>query len=107
MIATLCQKETPLTGNQVKFVRQYFELSLREFAELFGLSHPAIIKWEKHGDNFAEISPATEKILRLEAAFRLGLTAKDFFRLYSDLKHIASKLQNPAVGHEAPLKLAI
>lgn len=107
VIEALCQKETPLTGNQVKFIRQYFELSLRELAEIFGLSHPAIVKWENHGDNFAEISPATEKALRLEAVFRLGLKAKDFYQIYSNLKGLASKLQNSDIAHESPLKLVI
>lgn len=107
VIEALCQKETPLTGNQVKFIRQYFELSLRDFAELFGLSHSAVLKWENHGDDFAEISPATEKTLRLEAVFRLGLKAKDFYQVFSDLKDLASKLRKPEVTHEEPLKLAI
>lgn len=107
VIEALCQKETPLTGNQVKFIRQYFELSLRDFADLFGLSHPAILKWENHGDDFAEISPATEKTLRLEAIFRLGLKAKDFYQIFSGLKDLASKLQKSEVDHEEPLKLAI
>lgn len=107
VIEALCQKETPLTGNQVKFIRLYFELPLREFAELFGLSHPAVLKWERYGDDFAGISPATEKTLRLEAIFRLGLNAKDFYRVFSKLKGLASKLQKPEVTHEQPLKLAI
>jgi DNA-binding transcriptional regulator YiaG len=107
VIEALCQKETPLTGNQVKFIRQYFELSLRDFAELFGLSHPAIFKWENHNDDFAEISPATEKTLRLEALFRLGLKAKEFYQVFTNLKDLASRLQKSDADHEEPLKLAI
>lgn len=107
VVEALCQKETPLTGNQVKFIRQYFELSLRDFAKLFGLSHPAVLKWEKHADDFADISPAIEKALRLEAVFRLGMKAKDFYRVYSELKDIASKLQKSEVTRERPLKVAI
>lgn len=107
VIAALCQKETPLTGHQVKFIRQYFELSLREFAEIFGLSHPAVLKWESHGDISAEISPATEKALRLEAVFRLGLKEKDFYRIFADFKNLASKLQKAEVTREGPLQLVV
>lgn len=107
VIEALCQKETPLTGNQVKFIRQYFELSLRDFAKIFGLSHPAVITWEKHGDEAAGIFPAIEKTLRLEAVFRLGLKAKDFYQVFSNLKDLANKLQKSDTIQEEPLKLAI
>jgi DNA-binding transcriptional regulator YiaG len=107
VIKMLCLKATPLTGHQLRFIRHYLELPLRDFAELFGLSHPAVLKWEKRGDDFAEISPVTEKMIRLEALFRLGLSAKEFHKAFTDLKDLASELRNSDVDHEEPLKLAI
>lgn len=107
VIYALCHKETPLTGNQVRFLRLYFELSLRDFANLFGLSHPAVIKWENHKDAFAEISPATEKAIRLEALFRLGISAKAFHRSFHSFQNLADKLRKTEAKSEAPLKFAI
>lgn len=103
----ICLKKTPLTGNQLRFIRHSFQLPVRDFADLFGLSHPAVLKWEKRRDDFAAISPATEKIIRLEALFRLGLSAKEFYQVFSDLKNIASELRMSDADHDEPLKLAI
>ena len=107
VITALCLKQTPLTGNQVKFIRLFFEMSLRDFAALFGLTHQAVMKWEEHGDKFASISPAIEKTLRLDALFRLGATPREFYKIFSDLQTLASTLQKSESLKEAPLKLAM
>jgi len=51
----LSHKPVPLTGNEIRFIRQSLDMTLTEFAKHFGLTHPAIVKWEKAKDDFANI----------------------------------------------------
>ena len=46
----LAQKPVRLTGCEVQFVRKFFELTVRAFAERFSVKHPAVLKWESKGD---------------------------------------------------------
>lgn len=107
VVASLSLKMTPLTGNQVKFIRLYFDLSLRDFASLYGLTHAAVKKWENYENDFANISPAIEKTIRLDSLFRLGLKPVEFYKKVEELKDIASTLHNRIVDHEEPLKIAV
>lgn len=48
VIAKIAIQESRLTGNQVKFIRSYYSMSLRDFAEkVVHESHMAVSKWEK------------------------------------------------------------
>ena len=106
-VAALCLKQTPLTGNQVRFLRQFFELSLREFASTLGLSHQALMKWEEYKDRPAHISATTEKSIRLDAIFRLGIRPNEFHKAFSDLQSLAKNLASSEGQKELPMKIAI
>jgi len=82
----LCHKKTPLTGNEVKFIRKYFSLTTTAFSRLFGYSHSAILKWENQEDDIARIAPATEIYLRLYILEFLQKGASDFKDLYDEIR---------------------
>ncbi len=82
----LCHKKTPLTGNEVKFIREYFSLNTTEFGRLFGYSHSAVLKWENQGDAIARIAPTTEIYLRLHMLTFLNKDALDFKELYNEIR---------------------
>jgi hypothetical protein len=66
IIKKLASQEERLTGNQVKFIRSYFSMPLREFGEtVVHESHTAISKWEKYGDEITNMNENTEQVLRL------------------------------------------
>lgn len=66
VIQQLAVQETPLTGNQVKFIRSYFAMPLREFGEIVvHESHTAVSKWEKYEDEITNMNENTEQVLRL------------------------------------------
>ena len=65
VLSALADSEGRLTGNQVRFIRQHFEMTLTAFSDRFGLSHPAVIKWEKAGDKPTSMTWSTEKDIRL------------------------------------------
>lgn len=85
VLLSLCHKPMPLTGNEIKFVRKYFQLTLAEFGEKFGCSHPAVIKWEKHGNRFAKIEPTTDVCIRLFIFSHLNGKSNAFKKLYDEL----------------------
>jgi hypothetical protein len=74
-----------LNGNEVRFVRHYFRMTLNEFAKRFGVTHPAVLKWEKAGIKPANMMWSTEKDLRLFVLDSLGTQPKEFNELYRKL----------------------
>jgi DNA-binding transcriptional regulator YiaG len=66
IIKKLAIQEERLTGNQVKFIRSYFSMPLREFGEtVVHESHTAVSKWEKYEDDITNMNENTEQVLRL------------------------------------------
>jgi DNA-binding transcriptional regulator YiaG len=66
VIKKLAIQETRLTGDQVRFIRSYFSMPLREFAEKVAHeTHGAVQKWEKKGNKPTSMNSNTEHELRL------------------------------------------
>ena len=66
VVKQLAIQETRLTGTQVKFIRSYFSMPLREFGEkVVHESHMAVKKWEQKGDFPTNMNSNTEHELRL------------------------------------------
>jgi DNA-binding XRE family transcriptional regulator len=61
----LCHKQAKLTGNEVRFIRLYLDMTLDAFAKRFGVKHPTVIKWENFKDSHTNMSLGTEKDIRL------------------------------------------
>jgi DNA-binding transcriptional regulator YiaG len=74
----LSHKTVPLTGNEIRFIRQSLKMTLVAFAKHFGVTHAAVIKWEKSKDNFAKITPSTELHIRLYNLERLKVSNEKF-----------------------------
>ena len=47
VLRALTHKESRLTGNEIKFIRTHFEMTLQEFAKRFCVTHVGVMKWEK------------------------------------------------------------
>ncbi len=65
VLIALAQKSGPLTGNEVHFIRTYFELTKGNFGKRFGVTYRTVLSWEKTGDRLAKIHPKTELEIRL------------------------------------------
>lgn len=96
VIKQLAVQERPLTGHQVKFIRSYFPMSLREFAgKVVHQSHATVSKWEHYGAEPARIDSNTEIMLKLYIIGKVKLkTSKQkssmFYREYQNLLRIFS-----------------
>jgi DNA-binding transcriptional regulator YiaG len=103
VIEKLATQDARLTGNQVKFIRSYFSMSLREFGEKVAHeSHMAVSKWEKKGGDPTKMNANTEHELRLYIVerkvgasktskpkfFEIYLATKRFFNQNSDVSTV-------------------
>lgn len=71
VLIALAQKPARLTGAEIKFIRTHFEMTLKDFAERLGVSHPAVLKWEAAKKKSTTMNWSTEKDIRLFAVSRL------------------------------------
>lgn len=71
ILRAMARKPVPLNGNEIKFIRHYFELTLKEFGENFGVSHVAVMKWEKAGEESPSYSVSQDRDLRMFIMARL------------------------------------
>ncbi|MDE3056177.1 MAG: hypothetical protein KGI80_05780 [Verrucomicrobiota bacterium] len=58
----LIHKPTPLTGKEMRFMRKFLGLSTVDLGKKLGVSHAAVVKWEKED---SKISPSQEAYARL------------------------------------------
>ncbi len=65
VIQSLVLQKSRLTGNQIKFIRTYFSMSLREFAKVVNESHMAVKKWENFQNEPTNMDKNIEIMLRL------------------------------------------
>lgn len=82
----LAHHEALLTGNQIKFIRQFFDMTLKEFGERFSVSHPAVIKWENQKNKPTKMDWGTEKDIRMEIVRRIVGTPKEIGSLFINLE---------------------
>lgn len=89
VLLALSLKSTKLTGNEIKFIRNYFSMTLKDFGKRFGdVAHSAVIKWEKFQDDPTNISWSTEKDMRL---FIINeLKPKILVTVYEKLEKVAA-----------------
>ncbi|HXF28233.1 MAG TPA: DUF4258 domain-containing protein, partial [Chlamydiales bacterium] len=64
VLVELATKSITLTGNEIRFIRKYFRKTLEAFGKELGVTHVAVLDWEKAGEQTIKINPATEKCLR-------------------------------------------
>jgi len=95
-LEALTLSSSPLTGNQVRFIRQYLGMTLNAFAERFGVTHPAVMKWERAKNKYAKITPSTELYIRLSTLQFLKVNNEKFRNTFTvfdrneKLKHLDS-----------------
>lgn len=84
----LAFKKTPLSGGEIRFIIDYLKMSTREFGNLFGVTHTAVLKWENEK---SRMNPSAEVCLRLHILNHLKVADKEFRRLYLKInaQHLA------------------
>jgi len=102
VLLALCHKPLGLTGNEIHFIRVYFEMTLEKFGDRFGVTHAAVLNWEKAGNKSARINPTTELCIRLFILEKLKINNqvfRDTFREF-DMRSLAKEQKAPAKIHK-------
>jgi DNA-binding transcriptional regulator YiaG len=89
VLEALVLKHSRLSGNEVKFIRQFSKMTLERFAKRFDVTHPAVLKWERVKDQGTGMNWTTEKDIRLFALNILEPKAKRFVVVYEQLTSVA------------------
>lgn len=105
VLLALAHCQTELTGNQIRYIRSWLKLTQVEFGKLLGVTHPAIVKWEKSGNKKSKMNLTTERDLRLLLLDKL-LPRDDDFRNAFRIVHITEFSQkNSLLEFDAPKEL--
>ena len=91
----LAEKPARLTGDEIRFIRQHFEMTLSEFGNRFDVTHAAVVKWENAGDDPPKLKWPIEKDMRLFILERGRERATAFGRLYKALGAKAAVSNKP------------
>jgi len=82
VLCALANAPWPLTGNHVRFIRSWCGATQDQFGHIFGVTHTAVVKWEKAKNEVAKISLSTERDIRLHILDQLLKRAEDFRNAY-------------------------
>ena len=105
VIELLVRKPWPLTGNEIRFIRQYFEMNYTEFGKHFGQTRQAVTKWEEKEDHFAAITRSTELHIRLAILDLLKANNKVFRQIFHEFDQ-NEELKSKKHYHE-PLPISV
>lgn len=96
-IKSLVSQSTRLTGNQIKFIRTYLSMSLRDFSKVVNESHTAIKKWEEFKGDPTNMDSNIEIVLRLYIYDHFFIKNKNdkikFYDQYQTLTEMAKHFQ--------------
>lgn len=95
VLRALAHKESRLTGNEIKFIRTHFEMTLQKFAKRFCVTHVGVMKWEKALNKPTAMNWTTEKDIRLFVLTRLAAKAQELASLYDDLQALPAGKPEP------------
>ena len=107
VLIALTHKPAALTGNEIHFIRAYFEMTLETFGKYFGVTHVAVLTWEKMGDKPGKINPTTELYIRLFVLEKLKMSNqvfRDAFREF-DIEGIVKEYKTPSLRPRRPITL--
>lgn len=93
VIKALITQNSRLTGNQVKFIRLYFSMTLREFAKcVVHESHTAVNKWEKFDNRVTNMDSNIEAMLRLyiyeQVCMKTAKQRNEFYKKYQEIRRL-------------------
>ena len=95
VLVALSQKPARLTGSEIHFIRNHFEMTLQKFAKRFCVTHVAVLKWEKSKQEATAMTWTTEKDIRLFILSKLKVKAHVVVELYSKLEALPEKKAAP------------
>lgn len=106
VLLALAHHPVELTGNQIYFIRTWLGLTQVEFGKLLGVTHPAIVKWEKTGNSLSKMNLTTQRELRLLLLDQLLTKDEDFRKAFKIVHKTEFKSKIDLLEFDVPLDLA-
>jgi DNA-binding transcriptional regulator YiaG len=100
VLEALIHKSFSLTGAELRYIRNYMEMSCADFGKIFDVSHVAVVKWENEKNG---VSPALELYIRLYMMTYLNAKDNEFRALYNNLS--LDKLSKSRKGKIHPIAI--
>lgn len=94
-----------LTGDHVRYIRSWLRLSYEKFAVLCGITHPAVLKWEKAKNRNAKISVSTQREIRLHVLDNILKNDCEFRNAYRKVQSVEFGSENKPIELDAPKDL--
>ena len=95
VLECLIRKPAPLSGDELKFIRKFLNMSTTDFGRILGVTHVAVVKWE-NGKTRANLS--TDVCIRLYMYDHLKAKDREFRRLYNEINpEVLSKSKNDKI----------
>lgn len=101
LLEALVLKPSRLTGKEIHFIRHYFEMNTTIFGQRFNVSHVAVLKWEKYGNQCTDMNWSTEKDIRLFIISRILVKPGKFLSIYNKLEEAIDKSKSLPVRVDA------
>lgn len=96
----LVYKPSRLTKDELRFIRKYLALTTSDFGRSFGVSHAAVLQWEK---GRRRLTPSTEFCIRLHVLNHLHAKSKEFWNLFNTVS--LEKLSKEGLKKIIPLEI--
>ncbi|NGX52505.1 MAG: hypothetical protein KR126chlam5_00805 [Candidatus Anoxychlamydiales bacterium] len=104
-LLALAHQPVDLTGNQIRFIRTWLDLTQSEFGKLFGVTHPAVVKWEKKRNSVAKINLTTQRDLRLWMLDQLLTRDEDFRKAFKIIHKTKYSTKISLIKFDVPIDL--
>lgn len=105
LIQFICTtQDSAFSGNQVKFIRMHFNMSLRDFAEFMGVTHQSVMRWEKKEKASAHMGAHVEFFMKVRILRKLH-SKKALLETAMERTEDASSAKQPNYKIQKPLKV--
>ena len=105
VLLALAHHPVDLTGNQIRFIRTWLGLTQSDFGKLFGVTHVAIVKWEKTGNTASKMNLSTQRDLRLYLLDQLLTRDEDFRKAFKIIHTTTYTGKIDLLAFEVPIDL--
>jgi DNA-binding transcriptional regulator YiaG len=103
-IRSFVLQKTKLTGSQIRFIRSYFSLSLRDFSDIVNESHTAVRKWENFKEKSTNMDPNVETRIRVYVYDKMFVKSRGdkskFYDQYHAITDVVSNQRNARVQQQ-------
>ena len=103
IFSLLTFRAASFSGNELSFIRTYFQMSKSEFGRELKVSHTAVAKWEKSGKKISSMDIGTELLLKMIMAEKSGATASKYQEIFKKGEILFSLYSQPST-HPFPPK---